>query len=603
MTAAAEDGLLAWLDAELAAAVFAVDPHGFGGVWVRAGAGPVRDLWLGRLKARMPAGAPIRRLPPRSDPGRLIGGLDVAATIDAGSPVIETGLLAAVDGGALIAPMAERLESGVAAIIAGALDAGAIAIERDGVSRTPAPARFGLIALDESAADEPGLAPVMSDRMTLVANLQDVVFSAARELPKLDAEVSAARLIHPQTSCSDPMVDAIAATAESFGVSSVRVLMGAVRAARAIASLEGRNSVEAEDAARACRLVLGPRATTMPESQSAEENTPGEDRPAPEQAPTERQSPPDGSESGSPAEEETPAEISSADLEAMMIAATRSAISSGVLARIRAGAMRGRMSAGAGRAGAKLQSSVRGRPRGTRAGTPGRDGRLDVLATLRAAIPWRRLRTSRAATRAIEVRRSDFRVKVFDQPRRTVAIFVVDASGSSAFNRLGEAKGAIELLLADCYVRRDEVALVAFRRNRAEVALAPTRALARAKRALAEMAGGGATPLASGVALAADLAADATRRGVSPLLVFLTDGGANIALDGVPGRPRAEADALETAARIRLAGWPSLLFDTGARPDPRAARLGAALGAIYAPLPFARSQTISDIVRTQMKSI
>ena len=77
--------------------------------------------------------------------------------------------------------------------------------------------------------------------------------------------------------------------------------------------------------------------------------------------------------------------------------------------------------------------------------------------------------------------------------------------------RLAEVKGAIELLLVDCYVRRDSVALIAFRGKTAELVLPPTRSLARAKRVLAGLPGGGGTPIASGLEAALALA-DRVRR-------------------------------------------------------------------------------------------
>ncbi len=103
----------------------------------------------------------------------------------------------------------------------------------------------------------------------------------------------------------------------------------------------------------------------------------------------------------------------------------------------------------------------------------------------------------------VEIRREDFRLTRFTRRTPTTVIFAVDASGSSALHRLAETKGAVELLLAECYVRRDRVAPIAFRRQRAELLLPPTRSLARARRNLAGLPGGDATPLAAGIEAAA----------------------------------------------------------------------------------------------------
>ena len=149
----------------------------------------------------------------------------------------------------------------------------------------------------------------------------------------------------------------------------------------------------------------------------------------------------------------------------------------------------------------------------TRRGELRGGARLDVLATLRAAAPWQPLRRrearrgrprAAASHRACGARISASRAS--GSARATTTIFVVDASGSSALHRLAEAKGAVELLLAECYVRRDQVALVAFRGRGAELLLPPTRSLARAKRSLAGLPGGGGTPLAAGLDAAVALA-------------------------------------------------------------------------------------------------
>ena len=107
-----------WADAALAAALMAVDPAGCGGVLLRAPAGPVREAWLALLARLLgPEAAPMR-LPLGIRDDRLLGGLDLTATLRAGQPVGEAGLLARAHGRVLLAAMAERLSPGTAARLA-----------------------------------------------------------------------------------------------------------------------------------------------------------------------------------------------------------------------------------------------------------------------------------------------------------------------------------------------------------------------------------------------------------------------------------------------------------------------------------------------------
>jgi magnesium chelatase subunit D len=199
--------------------------------------------------------------------------------------------------------------------------------------------------------------------------------------------------------------------------------------------------------------------------------------------------------------------------------------------------------------------------------------------------------------RRIEVRRDDFHIMRFKQQRSTTTVFVVDASGSSALHRLAEAKGAVELLLADCYVRRDRVAVISFRGSGAEVLLPPTRSLARAKRSLAGLPGGGGTPLASALETAHKLAGQIARSGDTPVVVLLTDGRANIARDGSPGRGKAGEDALAAARALALDQFSCLLIDTSAQPQSTAQVLAQTMRAHYLPLPYADAQGMSKAVR------
>jgi magnesium chelatase subunit D len=197
----------------------------------------------------------------------------------------------------------------------------------------------------------------------------------------------------------------------------------------------------------------------------------------------------------------------------------------------------------------------------------------------------------------VEVRPDDLRITRFKQRTESTVIFLVDASGSTAFARLAEAKGAVELLLADCYVRRESVALIAFRGSGAELLLPPTRSLTRAKRSLAGLPGGGGTPLAAGIDAAVALAEAVRRKGQTPILVLLSDGRGNIDRNGQPGRAAAEADAADAAQRVRLGGLTTLFVDTSTRPQPKARELAAGMAARYLALPRADAATLSTAVK------
>jgi magnesium chelatase subunit D len=558
-------------DAALAAALLAVDPHGLGGVWLRAAPGPARDAWLASLRARLAGAAPVRRLPSHAPDARLLGGLDLAATLRAGHPVAERGLLAECDGGVVIAAMAERMSPGMAARLAAALDNGAVDVERDGLGQRHA-AQICVVALDEGLEDERP-PPALTERLAFQLRLD----AAVDAVPQQD--VTATRSAYARVSLPDEAAEALCMSAAALGVESLRAPVFAMRAARAAAALGGRAVASQEDLEAAARLVLAPRATRLPAppSESPEQPLPPE--------PDEAERPEEKASTGEPKQ-----------LEDVLLGAALAALPPDLLASLAHPAAAGRGQQAAGRAGEMRQAAGRGRPVGTRAGMPRNGARLALVETLRAAAPWQRLRP-RAPGARISVRPDDLRVLRLRHRTGTTAIFLVDASGSSALHRLAEAKGAVELLLSDCYARRDNVAVIGFRGTVAELLLPPTPSLARAKRSLAGLPGGGGTPLAAAIEAGGALATQVRRGGRSPLLVLLTDARANVARDGSPGRARAEADALVAGRALREARVPCLLIDTSPRPSPQAQRLAAEMGARLLPLPQADAAAMSRAVR------
>jgi magnesium chelatase subunit D len=564
--------------AALAAALVALDPVAFGGVVVRSTRADRAAAWIAQLTTLRPERSPIGRLPISIGDDRLLGGLDLAMTLAMGRPVAERGLLARHDGGLLVLPCAERASATLIARLTAALDTH-VAVPRGPFAGEPADARVGLIALDESEPEDEPIHPALADRLAFHLTLDTDDAEPFLTHEEIDAAASrwhAVDIAHTQ-------VATLVATAELLGVSSVRALSFAVRTARGCAALDGRAHTSDDDCAAAAALVLGPRATRRP--------------PAADDAAESPPPPPTDAETPPPDPSNTPSADEVKALEERLIEAALATLPVGLT--MSAPASPPRVGRSSGRAGMDRAGGQRGRQVGTRRGDPRAGGRLDLLETLRAAAPWQRLRSAPTGARErvrIQVRPDDFRVRRLVEPTGTTAIFVVDASGSAALNRMAEAKGAVELLLADAYSRRDEVALIAFRGATADVLLAPTRAIAAAKRALAALPGGGGTPLASAIDRARELADRARRDGNDTIVVFLTDARANIARDGTPGRPAAEADATASAALLRQLGGTTLLIDTSTRPSTTAQSVATAMGARYVALPRTDAQSIHAAV-------
>ncbi len=610
--AASEQGDIVWQRAVQVAVLFALDPVGTGGVRLRAGAGPVRDIWLNLLRNLLGV-ATLRRMPLSITDERLLGGLDLPATLASGRPVLQRGLLAESDGSVVLLAMAERLPTATAARLCSVMDTGEVRLERDGLT-VQSPTRFGVVALDEGLSDDEALVIGLRDRLAFDIDLSQVSprTASAEDFSEHWIEntinIAAARKRLAQLQTSDDVIAAICGTALALGVDSPRASLLAMRVARASAALDGNHTVTEEDASTAAQLVLGPRATRLPpmaEQEQPEQQEPEpeveseiESEAQPEQHAAEPDTPPDHESESSPPQEATQ------KLEDKVLEATQAAIPAGLLSQLMEGNFK-QLRAASGKSGAPLKNGQRGRPAGSRRAMPTHGQRLHLIDTLRAAAPWQKLRRMQisdpVAAARVQVRAEDFHITRIKQKTGTTTLFVVDASGSSALHRLAEAKGEVELLLADCYVRRDQVAVIAFRGKSAEILLPPTRSLVRAKRSLSGLPGGGGTPLAAAIDAAAAMADEIKRKGQTPVIVLLTDGRANVARDGSGGREKAMADALSSAARMRLCQAAVLLIDTSPQPQSTALQLAHAMTARYLPLPYAGANAMSQAVRNTLQ--
>ena len=299
-----------------------------------------------------------------------------------------------------------------------------------------------------------------------------------------------------------------------------------------------------------------------------------------------------------PAPEATaPTEPDTDALQNLMVAAAAARLPSDLLQRLMTGAAPLRGATRQGTSGQTLRGGQRGRPLPPRPGRPGGGDRLHLLATLRAAAPQQRLRGRHLGSPTLRIRGADLHVHRHQQHAPSCLILALDASGSTALHRLAEARGAVQLLLEQSYARRDSVCVIGFRGAQAQLLLPMTRSLVRARRALTGLPGGGGTPLASALQMAHAQATQLQRQGVTPILVVLSDGRANVTLQGLGGRVQAQADAQHWALAWQRTGHPSLWIDTAPQPEPLAQQLAQQLSARYLPMPQVQTHGLAQALR------
>ena len=536
----------------LALAIFGAAGPLLGGLWLRARPSPARDAVLQALDTALPEAA---RIGPETEDLALSGGVDVGASLATGRRVVTAGLLAGRGRMTLVG--AERARPALAARLAQALDTG----------------RWALVAVDESADADEALGPALAARCG--------VFLEFEGLSARDAAAIARPMASPIGPWRDLPVSAeletvLAEYAAFLGLSDARLALASRLAARVAAALRGSPVVTREDVDVSAALVMFPRGEAPqipPEVESEPQEAP----------PSELRD--DGSDHAlDDAAGEPPERV---------VASQAAAIPPALLELSGSAPAAGSRGAGAG---ATHRGTTRGRPLPSRPGRSSARARIDPVATLRAAIPWQRLRTASPRGQRIALRPSDIRIRRFEERSDRVVIFAVDASGSQAMARMAEAKGAVECLLGEAYRRRDQVAMVAFRGQAADILLPPTRALVRARNALQALPAGGATPLAAGLGAAAALASQARSAGATPIVVLLSDGRANIALDGEANRARAGEDATAAAHRLAASGIECLVLDTGRRPEAALETLAREMRGRYLAMPFAQARDMSAAV-------